>query len=83
MRHVGAVDGASIAITNIDTKFTIVRYLGRVADAERDDGSAVGVCLEVRVTALSDAREQVARLVYQGCGGAAAAAVAVKDMHTS
>lgn len=36
--------------------------LSRVADAERDYVSAVGVGLEVGVSALSDAREQVARL---------------------
>ena len=41
-------------------------YLGRVADAKRDDRPAVGVGLEVRVAALGDAREQVAGLWCQG-----------------
>ena len=41
---------------------TVVFHLSRVADAERDDISAVGVCLEVGVSALGDARKQVPRL---------------------
>lgn len=38
--------------------------LSRVSDSQRDDGPAVGVGLEVRVTAFGDPREQVAGLVY-------------------
>ena len=44
-------------------------YLSCVADAERNDGAAVGVSLQVRITALGDAREQVARLTFRGGGG--------------
>lgn len=43
--------------------FNLCVYLSRVPNPQRDDGPAVGVGLQVRVTALGDPREQVTRLV--------------------
>lgn len=54
--------GTSVLRTIRILTSTVAFHLSRIADAQRDDVSAVGVSLEVGVSALSDAGEQVPRL---------------------